>query len=329
MFKFLLSIVICIVIAISFLAYKNSQKTFEAKFKNIDGLPIGAPVSALGVKVGEVIKTKPVNDGVIVKVKITNKFFPIPPPGSQLNITSFTPNGGRILEIILPEETSKRKSYIVQDPITTESWLSAAFELFNGLQATSEGIIKNFTSENLSKVRNSLNDTSESLDGVATKLNDYNKTLTNIKEKFSNKANETNTIIEKMYKPLAHANKVISDNETISSFKFHLVELTKNLGNISDKISSQEFLTDLDSTKKNILNNLTQINTSLINENEQLHNQGIATMTKELNENITNLNKQVDNLNKKDIGQFVKENLAKAKEAVIKFQTTISNLRNQ
>src|SRR3990167_1209437 len=84
--------------------YFNPEETFEAKFKNIDGLPKGAPVTALGVKVGEVVRTRSISDGVIVTVKITNKSFLKPLPGSQLTITSFRPSQGRVLEISAPDE---------------------------------------------------------------------------------------------------------------------------------------------------------------------------------------------------------------------------------
>ena len=81
MLRLFLYLTFIFVIGVSTYTYYNSQRTFEAKFKNIDGLPKGAKVTFLGVKIGEVIRTRPDHDGVIVTVRITNKKVPNPKAG--------------------------------------------------------------------------------------------------------------------------------------------------------------------------------------------------------------------------------------------------------
>ena len=129
MFRLFLNLLLLILIFFGIYSYFNSQKIFEAKFKNIDGLPIGAKVTALGTRIGEIIKAKPVNDGVIVTVRITNKYFAGPEPGSQLVITSFRPGQGRVLEVIPPgTELPENKAWIIKEPVTADNWLQASLD---------------------------------------------------------------------------------------------------------------------------------------------------------------------------------------------------------
>src|SRR3989338_7494487 len=103
--------------------YFNPEETFQAKFKNIDGLPTGAAVTALGVRIGEVLRTKSVGDGVIVTVRITNKSVPKPPSGSQLAITSFRPGQGRVLEVIPADQVlAEDRELIIPAPLPHETW---------------------------------------------------------------------------------------------------------------------------------------------------------------------------------------------------------------
>ena len=176
------------VLAVGIYIYFNPEETFEAKFKNIDGLPPGAPVTALGVKIGEVVRTKLISDGVLVTVRIADKSIPKPPPGSLLAITSFRPNQGRVLEIIPPDEKlDENKAYIVQEPITSESWLHASLELLDRLKEVSALIMKYATPENFDKVRMAFSRASESLNETANNLLSHESDLINIKQKLTKK----------------------------------------------------------------------------------------------------------------------------------------------
>ena len=194
MVRLILFLVFAFVIGVSAYVYHNSQRTFEAKFKNIDGLPKGAAVTALGVKVGEVIKTRATHEGVIVTIKITNKSVPVPMAGSQLTITSFRPAQGRVLEIV-PQESklNETKAWIIQEPITTESWLHASLDLAERLKSFSETIIKHVTPENFEAARTTFSRASQSLTQTTGHLIEYESNLINLKNKISNKSSDPQT----------------------------------------------------------------------------------------------------------------------------------------
>lgn len=310
MFKLFTNLLILFFILVSILLYYNSQRTFQAKFKNIDGLPIGAQVTALGVKVGEVIRTKADNDGIVVTIRITNKKFESPAPGSQLAITSFRPNQGRVLEVVPPkDDLSEAKSWLVQEPITTESWLHASIELLEGLKSFSNVIIKNLTPENFTVVRQSFSSASESLNQIANRLVEYESNLVKVKEKLSVKANEANTLLLGLQGPIKSLNKIINDKELVSSLD-DLNGFSKNLAVISKDITSEDFLNNLTNRKTMILARLNQINASLIKADKELTNSDLKQNIKTFNEHITNLNTFNEMIQAEDIKkvkQIVKE----------------------
>ena len=295
--------------------YFNPEVTFEAKFKNIDGLPKGAPVTALGVKIGEVIKTKSISDGVIVTVKITNKLFKNPPIGSQLAITSFRPNQGRVLEIIPPDENiGENKALIIQEPVTNESWLHTSLELLDGLKEFSGQVVKYVTPENFEKARVAFSRASESLNETANNLLAHESDLINTKQKLTKKITEANALLIQTQKPIAALNKIITDKNITTSFKGDFKEFSGNLTKISQNISNPKVINDLQSFKTNILNHLNEVNASLTSISNSLTDPGSIKNLMDFNAHIEKLNAFYDELNKKDIKKIAKNSAKKAKE---------------
>lgn len=325
MFRLFLTLALITFIAIGVYTYYTSQKTFQAKFKNIDGLPKGAEVTALGVKVGEVIRAKPISDGILVTIRIKNKSYE-PEPGSQLTITSFRPNQGRILEIIPPKsELPETKAWIVQEPITTESWLHASLELLDNLKSFSQYLIAYVTPENFEAARTAFSRASESLSETAGKIQSYNENLLELKNSLAAKGSEANALLIKLQKPINSLNKVINDKKMTSSFKGQLDEFSDRLNSISQNITKADFYTNLSSFKTNILDQLNQINASLIANNQKIKGQPFSQKLKSFNEHLTNLNQFYDSLNENDIKKIAKDSVKKAKEATIKASMVIQN----
>lgn len=303
--KLLFNIVILLVIGVCIFVIYNSQRTFEAKFKNIDGLPIGAQVTALGVRVGEVVRTKTTDDGVIVTVRITNSKFGRPEPGSLLTITSFRPNQGRVLEIIpAGEKLDDSKSWIIQEPVTNESWLSASIELLDGLKHFSETVVKHITPENTKKTREAVSKASESLNETATFLVENGRRLTELRDKITSKANETNALLVRLQKPLKLLNEVINDKELSTLLKGDLRDFSQNLTSISDNITSEKFLNDVTLFKTNILDRLNSLSTTLsrldVGVKDPLLKQNIKDYTKSLE----NLNALYEMIKPEDIQEL-------------------------
>ncbi len=331
MTKFTFSFLVVLIVSVGCIVYKNSERTFEAKFNNIDGLPNGAKVTALGVEIGKVIKTKPINDGILVTVKITNKSFPYPPAGSQLTITSFRPNQGRVLEIIPPSsELPEYKAWIVKEPITTESWLNASLELSDNLQNLSKKIIKDFTPENFEKARDTFSKTSMTLQQIANHLNEQQGHLELIQKRFSLKADEAALLLLRFRKPIDSLSEIVNDKEMLMSFGLKAKDFASNLNEISNVISSEEYYNDLSTFKNKILTNLNSINATLISDSETLDNSTFKDKIKAFNYHVISLNECFDKLSKKDIKKIAIESSRKTKSATLNLSEMVSQyLKNQ
>ena len=326
MFRLIITFLLILAVVTGVYAYQLSGKTFEAKFKNIDGLPKGAQVSFLGVKVGEVTKTKAVKDGVIVTIRIKKKDF-TPMPGYELTITSFRPGHGRVLEIIPPaSELPDTKSWIVQEPITTESWLHAGLELLDGLKSFSETVMKYITPENFEKARKYFSTASELLNQTVTNLYDYNVNLIEIKDKLSDKTSEVNKLLIQLQKPINSLNTIITDKNLTATFKDELGGITNNLNKISNSITKPEFVEDVKTFKTGILDYLNEINSSLTLGDEMIKAPELLKKIKTFNIHVSNLNNFYDSLNKKDIGKIAKESVKKAREVTTSLEEKTSSV---
>lgn len=318
MFRLFLNLLLLILIFFGIYTYFNSQKIFEAKFKNIDGLPIGAKVTALGTRIGEIIKAKPVNDGVIVTVRITNKNFAGPEPGSQLVITSFRPGQGRVLEVIPPgTELPENKAWIIQEPVTAESWLQASLDLLENLKEVSKVIVREVTPQNFQKARTAFTRANESLSETAQKLSDYGKNLSRVNEKFASKTSETSQLLMRLYSPVKTLNQIISDKEFQDKVGVGINEFSGSISKISEKIASEQFHLDITSFKQDILDNLNNVNSSLINIDNEISNPVLRGKIKDFNEHIVSLNEFYRKLTKDDLNK-VKEAAKKAKDLTTK-----------
>ena len=329
MFKFIFSLITTSLIIVSIFAYCNSQRTFEAKFKNIDGLPVGAQVTALGVEVGNVVKTRPYKDGVIVTIKIKNKKIGMPPPGSYLTITSFRPNQGRVLEIIPPkDELSDSKALIVQEPITTESWLHASFDLLEGLKNFSEVVIKTFTHENFEKVRLSFQRASESLNQTAEKLGTYEKTLISVKNNLASGANEANVLLIRVQKPLASLNRIIGDKNLPEALKGDLNKFSQDLDEITRDISGEDFVQNIAIYKTMILEALNRVNSSLIEADRDVTDPVLKQKIKTYSEHLANLNSFHEMITPEDI-RNISNVIKNAKEVTIQASKSTEELNKK
>ncbi len=314
MFRSILILLLIFIASASYVIYKNSEKTFEAQFKNIDGLPNGAKVTALGVTIGKVIRTKPIEDGVVVTVKITNKSFSYPEPGSQLTITSFRPNQGRVLEVIPPDKKlAESKAWIVREPITTESWLHASLELGNNLKDSSEKIIKELNPENIEKAKTAFIEASRTLRQLANHLHENEEHLNMLQERFSQGGGEAAALLLRLHKPIDSLSQIVSNDELIMSFGVKAGDFVQNLDEISNNINKPEFVTNIGLFKTKILDHLNTVNSSLIVESRDLNNSELKQKIKIFSSHVDNLNTFYENLSKKDIRKSVIDSAKKAR----------------
>ena len=298
--------------------YFNSQRTFEAKFKNVDGLPKGAQVTLVGVPIGHVIKTRPLKDGVMVTVRITNRKIPRPEAGSQLAITSFRPGYGRVLEIIPPQEKISNTAWIVQEPITVESWLEASLYMFESLKSFSENVIRNLTPENVETARQIFLKTSDSLEQTAGHFIEQQDQLVELKGKIDNKVGETNELFIRLQKPITSLNKLINDKNLPRSLKSELSDFSNNLLSISDNLTNGEFISNVMVFKTMILDRLNEINVELIAADEKVKNSDFSNKLMIYNYHLKKLNDYYATLNAEQIKTSTRTFVKKAKEGTMK-----------
>lgn len=317
--KLLTNLVIASLIATGIFVYRNSQRTFEAKFKNIDGLPIGAPVTALGVKVGEVIRTRPLDDGVSVTIKITNMAIPKPPPGSLLTITSLKPAQARTLEIIPPDfEATETKAWLVREPITTESWLHASLELLDGLKRFSEATLKVFTPENLKKARTSISAASDTLSDTAENMRKYEEELASITKRLSLKADEANRLVNNLQHSLASLNTIMENKDIAKNLKDNLETFSANVAEISMTVSKPDFISSVSDVKTMIIDQLNQANSVLADARKNIKDPALLENIKNFNSYVTRLNEFYKELDGKEAGKFMRDKVSKGKELATK-----------
>jgi preprotein translocase subunit YajC len=87
-----------------FIRHEESFETHKIKMPDIDGLIVGSPVNLMGVPVGNVTKTKIINeDEILVKFKIKNRNVHIP-KGTMATVEFSGLGGSKSLELYPPIE---------------------------------------------------------------------------------------------------------------------------------------------------------------------------------------------------------------------------------
>lgn len=328
MIKTLSNLLIAFILITTIYSFNSSKRIFQAKFTNVEGLPLGASVTALGVRIGEVVRTDPDKDnGVIVTVKITNKSVPIPPPGSRITITSFKPGAGNNLEIIYPSESeSNNKAWLVQEPISLENWLFCSFEILEGLKKYSQKTIEYLTPENITKIRKVAKNTSDTLRDTADALTIYENNLSIFQKKLSLKGEQAKLLLNNLKGSISSLNDIVNDEEFIENFKEGAGDLTKDLNTISVSLQDSKSMEDRKKFKENILDKLNQISIYSTSAKDKVSNPKLKQNIVKFNNHIKNLNDFYETLNEKDIKTVTKNSVAQAKENSIKINKVTAGL---
>jgi predicted translin family RNA/ssDNA-binding protein len=316
MLKNLLLVIVFIGLGLITYVIYTSQRTFQATFKNVDGLPKGAPVTALGVRVGEVIRTKPLKNGILVTIRITKKSFNSPEPGSQLAITSFRPGQGRVIEVIPPKrKVDEQRAWIVQEPITNQSWLYASLDILDGIERFSRSAISYVTPENFNETRSALKIASNSLNQTASHLSKYEDSLLVLKDNLSEKADEGNRIVNKANLTLSMINKSL--NIDSSQVKKGFAEFEDNLANVSSSVENPDLPGNLKNFKSSIQTYLADVNSSLVQDGKMIDDPVHKEKYFEFKSGIQKLNTFIA---KHDVSKILpfKEKMRKASEVTAK-----------
>ena len=328
MVRFFIFIFGLILLILGLYLFFNPEQNFEAKFKNVDGLPKGAPVTALGVKIGEVARTKALAEGIIVTVRLTNPSVAKPPPGSQITITSFRPGQGRVLEVIFPESVvNKDSGIIVEEPVTNESWLEASIELLDNLKDFSGFVVKKVTPENIQNIKGVLSKTSDSVTQTAARLEKHTEALGKLKKNIDANASEANKLLGKLSAPVSSLNSEINDKSKVTALKKDVNYFASKLSNISRKVSLPEFPANIRLIKNDVLNYLKEVNTSLTENSLELNNPELPAKINEFNKNLGNLNAIYEKVNTAELGKSIKEKAEKGKDFAVKIEEKTSKFK--
>lgn len=327
MIKKIFSLCFISVIIITTYVFYNSQKTFEAVFKNVDGLPKGAPVTALGVKIGEVVRAKPIKNGIKVTVRITKKSFPRPDAGSQLSITSFRPGQGRVLEIKPSDEKlAETKAWIIQEPITAESWLHASIDILDGLENFSQSAIKCVTPENFNKARRVLRGTSDALSNTAGHLTQYEETLVSLEKNISSRSSEGSQLLKKLQSSISHIALSLKIDENKKGVKIGFSDFAESLSTVGHDIKNPNLTKKIKDYKTNLQGYLTDVNESLINESEKITDEEFKGNYRDFNKTVSNANLALSRVELgKEKRDSIKAGASKLKEITVKAAEVTQN----
>lgn len=327
MMNFITRLLIVFALVVTGYAYKTSQRTFQAKFKHIDGLPKGAPVTTLGVRIGEVVSTKPASDGVLVKIRITNRDVPIPPPGSRLSITSFIPGRGRHLEIILPpDEEDTSKAWLVNEPVNTETWLQASIEILDGLKAYSNATIQYVTPENLGKVRKGFQEASGTFRSVADGLEGYERNLADLQERLELKTDQAKALVNILQSSVVSLNEVIEDEEFTNSISENTSSFASDIKKVSKAIKDPKLVGDIGELKTEVVDSLNNINNYIARADTSVNNPGLKKKMKDFNNHIESLNEFYEEVNKSNIEEVAKKTAKDARNIITELSETTQEI---
>ncbi len=325
MIKNILILILVIFCGVTFYIFKNSEKTFEAVFKHVDGLPKGAPVTALGVKVGEVVRSKPIKNGILVKIRITRKDFSLPHPGSQLSITSFRPGQGRVIEVIPPKNREEEtRAWIINEPITAETWLYASIEILDGLKSASQSILKHVTPENFDKARIVLKNTSETLDVTKDHLTVYQDRLVSLENNLSKKAEEGNLLFQDLKSKTNSLKRNLDIKTASGEVNNDFSTFSNKVQLISENILKTDFLSKFNDFKINVINSLDEVNDSLVEDGQKVTNKEFKDKFKSINQRLVSANSHLEKIDKSKI-QGLKVNASKTRETLTKIESSTRN----
>ena len=322
MMKFCITTFLVFFFAVTIYVFFDSKNTFTAKFANIDGLPLGAPVTALGVKIGKVVSTRAVSDGVLVKVKVTNKSVPKPPSGSKLSITSFAPAKGRTLEVVLPDAVEESEAWIIQDPISTQTWLLAAIEILDNIKSVSLKTIEVVTPQNVHKVRSVIGDISDTLKDTGSNLRFHENRLSDLHRRFDNNADKTKELLTLFQGSINSLEKIFDNKEFTSKFKSEVEELEEDLAVVAKTVNNPEFKITTKKYRDNMIQSLDKIQLRIQAFRDRINDKELLEEFDKFNEYIVKLNSLCAELNKRDIHQEVGEGVHKGRA----FSEEINNL---
>ncbi len=129
-------IVILVLLLLSSILYRNSQKQYETHkifMSDIDGLIVGSPVKLMGVQVGYVNDIKIVDDNVYIRFIIKDKDLHLP-WGTTATVEFSGMAGSRSLELYPPENIADGENvdYIrVVNPTRLSKSLHLLYEMYN------------------------------------------------------------------------------------------------------------------------------------------------------------------------------------------------------
>jgi phospholipid/cholesterol/gamma-HCH transport system substrate-binding protein len=241
-----------------------NYKTLHAKYDNVEGLKVSAPVTISGLNVGQVSKISIDNTTGIVNVEMQIKSdFPIR-KSSIAEIYAPSPIGDKQIAILVGKEGAIVKS---GDVLQASSKLGLTDEVAKQIVPLKDKISKlldnaNIMLENVNQVLDA-----KSKENLKSSISNLNETLAQFKE------------------TSGQINTILADNKTkINSSMNNIEKMTSNFSKISDSLE-----------KQNLAKTIEDLQTTLANVNKMMDDlqSGKGTMGKMLKDDAlySNLNK--------------------------------------
>lgn len=235
----------------------NNFPRYAVTFKDIDGLPVGAPVRFAGLHVGHVVKEELKNEKVHVYFKITKRGVEIP-EGSYAGVEFTGLAGSKSLEIKPPDKKMEPNSGFQKiEPLRINLFLKMQNDIFSAILDFSNSILS-FLKQNEDSAKANLKNAADYLKGKADSLEEIKQNVIDNSEKTASSAKNIKSIIEDTNKSIALINKNMADFAEDEQTKQSLETLKKTARNLNDFLESQK-LNEVNENIKLVNNKITDI----------------------------------------------------------------------
>ena len=291
-------VIVVIAILILFGAHKHiglpgKYPQYVVEFKDIDGLPIGAPVRVSGLHVGHVVKQELKDDKILITFKITDENIKIP-IGSIAGVEFTGLASSKSLEIQPPriKIVSGRQLYTVE-PLRANSLLEIQSVVVKTTIDFLDGIIS-FIKKNEKTIGPKLKNASKLFKEKTSSLEKTEKLL---KEKTNEAIQETKELTELVKGTCENVeviheavNNFVTDEETKNRI-IKIKESAKNLNKLIQSGESQKKLDEINRKAKKINGDLEILNKKI----DKVKNREVAYI-KEFSESLKSVTEKMQKI---------------------------------
>ncbi len=183
--------------------YFKSYPSYKVVFRDVDSLPVGAPVRMMGISVGYVKEVKALQDSVAVTFVITNPDIIIP-KGSDVNIQFTGLAGSKSLEIepVKIAKNSEGSELKVTEPIRLNSLMEVQDRISRSILDSCNNALAFFGHGSIPSIRENIKTVSTRTQEAIAKIDAASSAVAATDNVFDKAANDTKNFLRESDKKL-------------------------------------------------------------------------------------------------------------------------------